>query len=207
MRAHNLINYTKLIFLAILATVSFQAHAGDSDPVVMLQSVADSMIAGLKTHKATLKTKPDVVYSLARRYVVPHADLDLMSQRVLPPSIWKNATAAQRAQFKSEFTTTLIRTYASALSSYQDQVVSFAPVRGGTEGVKSVQVSSQISGSQGEPISVTYQLVRAGSAWKLVDLSVEGVDMLESFRSQFADILSSGNMDELLRRMSQHNTR
>jgi phospholipid transport system substrate-binding protein len=184
------------------AVTQVQAATG-GDPVGMLQNIADNMIAGLKQNKATLKSKPSIVYNLAYRYVVPYADLDLMSQRVIPPQTWNNATPAQRAQFKKEFTRTLIRTYASALTSYEDQTIRFYPVRGGQG--NTVEVKSLISGSQGDPISVVYRLVRSGGGWKLLDMSVEGVDMLDSFRSQFSSILSSGSMDELLRRMSAHN--
>ena len=187
---------------------SVNSHAqSQSDPVALLQYIANNMIAGLKAHKATLKTKPGTVYSLAYRYVVPYADLSEMSKRVLPPHIWNSATPAQRAQFQKEFTTTLIRTYASALTSYQDQTIQFYPVRGGYAGARTVEVRSQITGSETQPISVTYRMVRVGSVWRLYDLSVEGVSMLESFRSQFADILEGGSMDQLLQRMSSHNTR
>lgn len=176
------------------------------NPVSMLQSIANNMISQLKANKATLKTKPSIVYSLARRYVVPHADLDEMSRRVLPPQIWNSATPAQRAEFKSAFTTLLIRTYASALTSYQDQTVKFYPVRGGYEGKNNIEVASEIVSSETDPVRVTYRLVRTGSGWRLYDMSVEGVGLIDSFRSQFADILSNGDMNMLLRRISSHNT-
>lgn len=178
-----------------------------NNPVAMLQAIAQNMISGLKQNKATLKTKPGVVYSLANRYVVPYADLDAMSQRVLPRDTWNSATSAQRAQFKKEFTRLLIRTYASALSSYEDQVVQFYPIRGGYAGVSNVEVSSDISGSNASTIHVTYRLLRSGSVWRLYDMSVEGVGLIDSFRSQFSDILAEGNMSALLQRLSQHNSR
>ncbi len=169
-----------------------------SDPVNMLQSVANQMIASLKSNKATLKTNPRLVFSLANRIIVPHADIDEMSQRVLPPATWKNATPAQRARFKKEFTSLLVRTYASALAEYNDQTVNFYPVRGGYQGKTDVRVNSQIVRTDGPPISVNYQLTLVGSEWKLYDLSVEGVSMLESFRSQFASELSQGNIESLI---------
>lgn len=192
-----------VLLLGWFTCIASFAAAG-SDPVGMLQNIADNMIAGLKAQKATLKSNPGAVYNLAYKYVVPYADLPAMSQRVIPPATWNSATAAQRAEFQKEFTRLLIRTYASALSSYQDQTVKFFPIRGNLSG-RSVEVHSEISGSQGQPIGVTYRVVRSGDGWKLFDMSVEGVDMLESFRSQFADILASGNMAQLLQRMRAHN--
>lgn len=201
--------HTYLSFILVLCAwlgVATWAHAA-SDPVSMLQSVANSMIKGLRDNQATLKSKPQIVYNLAYRYVVPNAALPEMSKRVLPPQTWNNATPAQRAQFQKEFTRTLIRTYASSLTAYKDQTVKFYPVRGGYQGRRSVTVDSDIISSENQPIRVTYRLVNLGGTWKLIDLSVEGVDMLESFRAQYADLLSQGSMAQLLQRMTAHNNR
>jgi len=127
-----------------------------------------------------------------------------MSKRVLPPRIWNSATSAQRAQFQKEFTRLVIRTYASALTSYQDQEVHFFPVR--VRSGNTVEVRSEITSSSSSPISVTYRLLNNGGQWKLYDMSVEGVSLISSFRSQFAEILSNGNMDTLLKRLSKHNS-
>ena len=145
-----------LIFtLSWLFPLSLYAQS-QSDPVGLLQYIANNMIAQLKSHQATLKTKPQIVYNLAYEYVVPYADLDEMSKRVLPRQTWNQATSSQRERFKKQFTTLLIRTYASALTSYRDQTVRFYPVRGGAGGT--VQVSSDIVSPESQPIHVTYRL-------------------------------------------------
>lgn len=196
-----------IVTLAFLCLQSISVFAfSQSDPVAMLQGIANNMIQGLKSNKATLKTKPGIVYSLAYRYVVPYADITAMSRRVIPPQTWNSATPAQRAEFQKDFTTMLIRTYASALTSYSDQVVQFYPIRGGYQGMNNVEVSSDITGSSGSPIHVTYRLLRAGSVWRLYDMSVEGVGLIDSFRSQFSDILSQGDMATLLKRLKEHNS-
>lgn len=196
----------KFIFIGMLISslISMTAYA-ENNPSALLQSIADNMITGLKANQATLKTKPQIVYQLANKYVVPHAALPLMARHVLPPQVWNSSSPDQRAQFIKEFTTTLIRTYASALSSYRDQKVRVYPIRGALR--NTVEIKSEITSAAHEPIHVTYRLVHVGTVWELFDLSVEGVSMLESFRSQFAEILSQGNMNLLLQRMSGHNRR
>ncbi|OGT37519.1 MAG: hypothetical protein A3F11_02560 [Gammaproteobacteria bacterium RIFCSPHIGHO2_12_FULL_37_14] len=193
--------YAWIIFLNVLTPVFAQS----TDPVILLQQIADNMIAGLKANKATLKTKPTVVYNLAYRYVVPNADLAEMSKRVLPPSVWNSSSALQRKQFQQEFTTTIIRTYASALTAYEDQTIKFYPVRSSSG--RTVEVTSEIISNNRQPIRVVYRLVHTPSGWKLFDMSVEGVSMLDSFRAQFSDLLSQGSMDQLLAKMSRHNNR
>ena len=176
------------------------------DPVNMLQSVADQMIASLKKNQVTLKENPSLVYSLANRIIVPHADLSEMSMRVLPPQTWNSASATQRREFAKEFTTLLVRTYASALAEYKNETVKFFPVRGGYEGKSTVRVNSQIVRSNGPSISVVYSLVAKSGQWRLYDMTVEGVSMLESFRSQFSDQLARGDITSLIKLLKDHNS-
>lgn len=189
----------------LMGALMLRTTQAASDPVQLLQSIANQLIAELKANKTTLKSNPTVVYSMARRIVVPHADLDEMSKRVLPPRIWNSATPAQREQFKQEFTTLLVHTYANALADYTDQTVKFFPVRGGFQGQPSVRVDSQIVRTDGPSISMNYRVLWKGSEWRLYDMTVEGVSLLQSFRSQFAEKLSHGNMASLIQDMKMHN--
>jgi phospholipid transport system substrate-binding protein len=201
-----------LINFFILLNLSFgtvyTAFADNSNPVDMLESIANQMIDGLRANKASLKTNPTFVYSLARKLVVPHADLAEMSKRVLPPSIWNSASSSQQVQFQTEFTTLLIRTYASALAEYTNETVKFYPIRGGYQGKTNILVNSQILRSDGPDVSVSYRLILRGSEWKLYDMTVEGISLLNSFRSQFADQVSQGsNMDDIIRNLKRHNNK
>ncbi len=203
MRTSRWMSGVAAIVIGWMSVVSIAQAGVQSDPIGLLKYIADNMISQLRVNKATLKTKPGFVYGIAYKYVVPYADLPEMSKRVLPPKVWNSATPGQRAAFQKEFTRLVIRTYASALTSYQDQQVRFFPVRGGAG--NTVEVKSEITSSSSSPISVSYRLLRSGGGWKLYDMSVEGVSLISSFRSQFADILANGSMDDLLARLSKHN--
>lgn len=205
MQAKRYFLYILMIMTTLFTVTVSSASVNQSNPVAMLQAIADNMIAGLKAHKATLKTKPQIVYDLAYRYVVPYADLTTMSKQVLPAQTWRQASPAQQAQFKKEFTKTLIRTYASALTSYDNQTVQFFPIRGDYSSARTVTVTSEINNPSGSPIRVSYRLLRSGGNWRLFDMSVEGVSLIDSFRAQFSDILASGNMQSLLDQMESHN--
>lgn len=193
------------LFILMFSVLWMQAVFAEDAPTAMLRSMADRMISQLKSHQATLKSHPSIVFSFAREIVVPNADLDAMAMRVLPARTWTAATPQQRAQFKKEFTTTLIRTYASALAEYNDETVKFFPVRGGVSG-GAVKVDSQIIRNDGPAIAMSYSVIQAGGKWKLIDITVEGVSMLQSFRSQFADKLDREDMVALIKDLAQHNT-
>jgi len=199
------LKYITVIWVSLFLSCYALSALAQGSPIDLLQSLTDQMISGLKQNKASLKSNPALVYSLANRIIVPHADLEEMSMRVLSPTVWRQATSQQRSRFKNEFTTLLIRTYASALADYTNETVKFYPVRGGYEGKTSVEVKSLIIRSDGPSIPVNYRLTSRGSVWKLYDMSVEGISLLESFRSQFADKLSQGNMDKLIQDLVVHN--
>lgn len=199
-----------LMFCVLLfsAGVSSVFAADSGGPTGLLKGIADQMIADLQRHKITLKSNRKYVYSLAYRLVVPHVDVDEMSRRVLPPQTWQKASATQRSAFEHEFVELLVHTYASALASYTDQTVEFYPIRGGYEGKRTVEVNSQITSESGAPpVGVRYRLIHEAGGWKLYDMSVEGVSVIESFRSQFADALSQGDIVALTKRLSAHNAR
>lgn len=197
---------TRLLATCLVSTVCLLPAAfAANDPVGVLNSVANQLVDKLKVNKTNLHDNPKLVYSLAESIVVPHADIAEMAKRVLPPATWKGATAAQRDQFEKEFATLLVHTYASALANYNDQTIRFFPVRGGATGA-TTQVDSKIERADGPPIAVSYRMVNRGGAWKMYDLSIEGISMLESFRSQFSDLLAQGNMNALLARLAAHNS-
>lgn len=198
---------TTAISIFVMMAAVFSAFADSGSPVGVLKNIADQMIADLKRHKITLKSNRQYVYSLAYKLVVPHVDVDEMSRRVLPPQTWSKASPSERSTFEHQFIELLVHTYASALASYTDQTVQFYPVRGGYQGRSTVEVNSQITSASGAPpVNVKYRLINAGGAWKLFDMSVEGVSVIESFRSQFADDLSQGNISTLTKHLSEHNT-
>ncbi len=192
-------------FFACLMSVAVWAEPQPA-PVVMLQNTSDQLIAALKQNKASLKKNPDVVYQIVDKILVPHVDLMGMSRSVLGRDAWTTATPDQKQRFAAQFKDLLIHTYASALSNYNNQTVQFLPIRGGLSSTQArLQVNSQILQQGGPAISVSYRLIKENNDWKVYDFSVDGISMLESFRSQFAAELNQGNLDGLINRLAEHN--
>lgn len=188
----------------LLCCLSITAMAA-SDPVAMLQQTSNQMITALQQNKATIKTNPRLVEGLARKIILPQVDTSAMSQLALGRAAWQQASASQRQAFESQFTTMMIRTYSSALAAYSNQSVTFLPVRGGTDNLTRVQVNSQIIQPGGPSIPVSYRLLSRGNGWKIYDMSVDGISLVQSFRTQFANQLNQSGMNGLLASMAQHN--
>lgn len=173
-----------------------------SSPVPMLQDTANQILTTLQQHKGELKQNPKVIYQAVEKYLLPRVDVMGMSRSVLGQQAWAKANAAERAEFSKAFTQLVIRTYASPLAEYTDETVKFLPIRGSAE-TRFIRVNSMIIRSQGNNIPLSYSLIAKDGQWKIYDLSVEGVSLLQSFRSQFAQALQNSNMQDLIKQMHQ----
>lgn len=192
----------KLMFLGMAILLSQMLWA-ESTPVSMLQDTADKILANLDKNKPNLKVNHQIIYQSVERYLLPNVDVNGMSRSVLGREAWSKATANERIEFSKAFTKLVIRTYASPLAEYTDEKIKFLPIRGSLD-ARFIRVNSVIIRSNGNNIPLSYSLVSKSGQWKIYDLSVEGVSLLQSFRSQFAQALQNSNMQELIRQMREN---
>jgi len=189
------------LFLLFICCNVFAAGS----PTVMLQNTTNEVVAALNANQATLKSNPKVAYRIINTSIVPHFDLEGMARSVIPRDVWAQTSPSQRAQFTQQFTNLLVRTYASALASYRNESIKYLPVRAGANSQR-VQVNSEIVRQNGPSINVSYRLIQLGQQWKIYDFSVDGISMLQSYRSQFSAQLSQGGgISSLIQKLSQHN--
>jgi phospholipid transport system substrate-binding protein len=173
-----------------------------SSPVPMLENSASQILGALKQNKSQLKMNHQVIHQAIERYLLPNVDVTGMSRSVLGREAWSKATASEKQEFTHAFTQLVIRTYASPLAEYSGETIKFLPTRGPVDG-RFMRVNSVISRPNGQDIPLSYNLVSINGQWKIYDLSVEGVSLLQSFRSQFGDVLHNASMKDLIQQMRQ----
>lgn len=192
-------NTLKCLFFSCLIFFSAPLYAVQN-PTEMLQNVSNRLLSEL----AQTKNRNDqTLYSLVKKILLPHVDLNQMSQIIIG-KYWAGATSEQKVQFENEFTAFITRTYSSALSSYTNEKVRFFPIRGGVTG-NHVQVNSAIDQANGSSVNVSYRLALTGGVWKVYDFSIEGASIVENYRAQFADVLRTKGLAELIRQLHTQN--
>lgn len=192
---------SRQLLALVLAFCMSQLLFAESSPVVMLEETSNQIIATLKQNQTKLKSNPKLVHQAVERYLLPRVDVSGMSRSVLGRQAWMKATSAERAEFSLVFTQLVIRTYAGPLSEYTDETIKFLPVKDKADGARFVRVSSLIYRSKGNTIPLNYSLVSINGQWKIYDLSVEGVSLLQSFRSQFAQALQQSDLKTVIQTM------
>lgn len=182
-----------------------QACFAIQSPVTQLQGVADKMINSLEKNRSQLSN-----FSVIRRIVnstlLPHVNLNRMSASVVG-RYWRTASSAQRAAFKKQFSYLVTTTYASALSSYNQDRVHFYPLRQNYQNSAALSVRSIIIRPNGQRIPVSYNVMRSGKGWKVYDFSIENVSIVQSYRQQFAGVLANNGMNGLIAKLKRHNKR
>ena len=199
-----LLRRISVVFVLLLA--AYQTAYAAVSPIDLLGGISTRMITELNRNKATLQTKPTVVYGIVNRLFLPYVDTVSMSRSVLGPTIWRQATTSQRQRFTDEFVTLVVRTYAAALAEYTDETVKFLPMRDNPASDR-VVVDSHVIRRGAPLVPMNYRLRRYGNTWRIYDISVEGVSLVRSYRSQFSTKVANIGLDALIKELQTHNAR
>ncbi len=197
-------NWLVLVFGVSMIMALGIARAEVVSPVTVLNTAANQMLSSLAQNKARLQ-QDNVIYNIVSKNLLPFVDVDRMSMAVVGRQAWSSATPAQKSEFINQFTHLVTSTYAAALASYNDDKVQFFPLRENYATSRALTVRSVIIRRTGQKIAVDYNVVRTGDSWKVYDFSIENVSMVQSYRSQFSDVLAQQGMSGLLQRLKTHN--
>lgn len=171
-------------------------------PDALVRQISGEVIEAAKADKAIQAGDVARISALVDTKVMPAVNFEVMTRSAVGPQ-WRGATPEQRAKLQSEFKALLLRVYSGALTQVKDQTVEVTrtqPVQGSTQ----VVVQSEVRG-RGEPIKLDYRLDRFDDAWKIIDVNVGGIWLVQSYRSQFGQVLSSGGIDGLITRLVELN--
>ena len=129
-------------------------------------------------------------------------DFDTVSRLVLA-KYWKQFTPEQRQQFEGEFKRALTVSYGRRIGQFGQEKVVILGER--QEPLGDVTVQSHIVGGKAGDIKVDYRLRQKDGTWYVIDVIVEGVSIVSSYRTQFQEIIGQGGPERLLAELRQKN--
>ena len=191
---------TALVF-ALAATAS---HAiADVAPDALARSVTDEVLAIVRADKDLQAGNPQKVAQLVETKVLPHFNFTRMTQLAVGRN-WRQANADQQKVLTEEFKTLLVRTYTTAFTQYRNQSIDFRPVRMSPADTD-VVVKSFIRQPTGQPVAVDYSMEKAGQTWKVYDVKIEGISLVENYRNTFNGEIQRGGVDGLIKSLQNKN--
>jgi phospholipid transport system substrate-binding protein len=181
------------------------AWAQDEAADVFIKRMSTEVLDVIKADKSMRSGDIAKVVTLVDTRIMPHVDFQRMTASAIGPG-WRQATPEQQKRLQEEFKILLVRTYAGALSQISDQVIALKPLRAAPED-KEVVVRSEVRGG-GEPIQLDYRLEKTpgqGSGWRIFNINVMGVWLVETYKSQFAQEINAKGVDGLIESLAARN--
>lgn len=179
------------------------ASAAVEAPDALIKRVSAEVLDTIRQDKSLRSGEPTRVNALVNDKVMPHVNFRRMTSASVGPA-WRRATPEQQQRLQDEFKALLIRTYSGALSQVGDQTVVVKPLRA-APGDTDVLVRTEVQG-RGDPVQLDYRLEKAADGgWKIYNLNVLGVWLVETYRNQFAQEINARGIDGLIEVLSSRN--
>ena len=179
--------------------------AADEAPDVFVKRISNETLDAVRSDKSIKGGDINKIMQLVDNKLMQHVNFRRMTALATGPG-WRKATPEQQERLQEEFKLLLIRTYSGALSQINDQTIEVKPLRGATDD-KNLVVQTEVRG-KGEPIQLDYRLEKTpgvGAGWKIFDLNVLGIWLVENYRSQFSKEINAGGVDGLIKSLSERN--
>jgi phospholipid transport system substrate-binding protein len=184
------------------AAAAASAPVGNTTPDGLVRQISVEVIGTVKSDKAIQAGDINKIMALVDAKILPNVNFVRMTASAVG-RYWRQATPDQQKRLQEEFKHLLVRTYSGALTQVKDQSVELKPMRSRPEDTE-VVVKTEIRGS-GEPLQLDYRLEKVGDAWKIYDVNVLGVWLVENYRSSFAQEISATGIEGLISKLAAKN--
>ncbi|MFI0546755.1 MAG: phospholipid-binding protein MlaC [Brachymonas sp.] len=186
-----------------IAAAPAAASANALTPDALINTVSSDVLAQIKNDKAIQAGDVGKIATLVDQKIMPYVDFQRMTASAVGRN-WRSATPEQQAKIQAEFKTLLVRTYAGALSQVRNHTISVKPLRAAPSDTEVVVKSELKSGSQ-QPIALDYRLEKTAQGWRVYDMNVMGVWLIETYRADFGSVINAGGIDNLIAKLQERN--
>lgn len=169
-----------------------------AEPRAIIEDTAGRVVAVLAQKDRPAEERVAEIEAIAYEIF----DFATMSRLVLARS-WRKLDREQRVEFVREFKRHLSRTYGTRLDRYDQERVDVYAAQ--LEPRDDVSIKTRIVGGQFDGAEISYRLRKRNEQWRIIDVVIEGVSLVSNYRSQFAEVLNSGTIDDLLSRLRDKN--
>ena len=194
-----------LLLVSASTLLVIPVRAADEAPDALIKRLSTEVLDNIRSDKAIQSGDVSRIITLVDGKIMPNINFQRMTASAVGPA-WRQATPEQQKRLQEEFKILLVRTYAGALTQVSDQTIALKPLRAAPED-KEVVVRTEVKG-RGDPIQLDYKLEKTpgeGAGWKIFNLNVLGVWLVETYRSQFAQEISAKGIPGLIATLTDRN--
>jgi phospholipid transport system substrate-binding protein len=193
--------------LALMASLALGAagvaRAADEAADAFIKRVSSDILDAIKSDKSIHNGDINKIITLVDQRVMPNVNFLRMTASAVGPT-WRQATPEQQKRLQEEFKILLVRTYSGALGQVSDQTITVKPLRAAADD-KEVIVKTEVRG-KGDPIQLDYRVEKtADGAWKVYNMNVMGIWLVENYKTQFAQEINTKGVDGLIASLADRN--
>jgi len=187
------------IMLSLVLTLLFSTPVLGGAPTEQIKATTDKILAILTDPALKAPEMLDEKKRMIRKAVDERFDWTAISRRALGRH-WRKMTSDEKRAFVSLFGQLLEQTYLSRVGEYSGEKVSYEDEK--VDGIYGVVKMKILSNKHGE-ISVKYRLWNKKDEWFIYDISIEGISLVNNYRSQFNNILMKSSPSELIKKLEE----
>lgn len=187
-----------LIFFNITAATSIEER-----PDILVKRISQEVLEAIKLEKNIQATNINNIISLIQKKILPYVDINRMTALAVG-YYWREATLEQKKQLSTQFRQLLVYTYAGAISQINDYKIKYRPLNINLNDTD-VEVNSQIIQSPGKSIQLNYRLEKQIDGWKMYDINIMGIWLVEAYKDIFKNEIIKSNIDGLIKTLTNKN--
>ena len=199
------IRFFSVFAVLLAALLALPAQAQNEAPDALIKHLSAEVLDSIKADPALRTGDLTRVIALVDAKLMPNMNFKRMTASAVGPT-WRQISPEQQERLQKEFKILLVRTYAGALAQAHDVTLTVKPLRGSPDD-QEVIVRTEIKG-RGDPVQLDYRLEKTpgeGAGWKIYNLNVMGVWLVETYRSQFAQEINAKGVDGLIATLAERN--
>lgn len=168
-----------------------------SDPNEWILAISNDILQAIRTDAKLGEADPAKVRQFVDEKIMPVVDFSRMTRSAVGPK-WRTATPEQRQTLQGLFRDQLISVYSGALAQVKNQTVKLAPNRVQPSATSALVRTLLVN--PGKPDThLDYRLIKENGAWRIVDVNVEGMWLVDNYRSQFSSTVNAQGIDGLIK--------
>jgi phospholipid transport system substrate-binding protein len=193
-----LLHITGLVF-AFAAGSAIAQEAPDA----LVKRVSQEVLGIIKADPKVQAGDQARIREVVETKLLPYFDFERITALAMGRN-WRQATPEQQKQLVDQFRALLVRTYSGALSQYRDQTMDYKPLRADANATD-VTVRTEVVRQGQAPVPIDYSMSKSASGWKVYDVIVGGVSLVTNYRDEFAQQVSQGGIDSLIKALAAKN--
>ena len=190
---------TRIAWLTMMVCFCFPTRLHAGAPTDSIRSTVDQVLAILNNRKLATPAAKQERRNQLRQAIYPRFDFDDMARRSLGPT-WRRITPAEQQEFVRLFTQLLEEAYVSNIEGYKGEKILYGRE---TQEQDFAEVDTKIVNQQGEEIPLDYRLHKVDGDWKVYDVVIENISLVNNYRAQFSRFLNKSSFAELLDRIRE----